>query len=392
MPNGFLKAIRERGFKMKILIQKSDLSALTNMVYRASSKKSNIPALTGLYMQASTEKGLTMIATDMEIGIKVSSPDVEIVEPGEVVVNASYFTDFIKLLPDTLVTIEYNEQTAKLQISYGRSRSNMNSYSEQGYPGLPEHQLEPYFTMPQSVLKEALRKTVFATASQHFKQIFTGILFDIKDGSMNVVSSDTHRLACFTHTLETKEMESNSFIVPTRTANELLRFLEDSDELIYIAPSNNNVVFYTEQFLLLSRLIEGQFPNYQSIVPSNLNTSLKVKTHSLTNSLERVKVIPTDDKFQIQYVEFNITPDEILLNSHSDMMGDVNEVIDNVDVEGDDLKIAFNTNYFLDVMKVFDQECEDLTIQLSGSLGPAIVRNPEKDNYLYVLVPLRISA
>lgn len=378
---------------MKFLIEKNDLSTLTTMVYRAASSRPTIPVLSGLYIQASAEDGLTMTATDMEIGIKASSKHVEVLEPGQVLVNANYFSDFIKLLPDTTITIEYNQQTSKLQISYGRSCGNINSYSELEYPGLPEHELEPCFTMPQSVLKEALRKTVFAAAPGHFRQIFTGILFDfLEDGRVCIVASDTHRLAYFSYTLDAKQIEPNRFVIPLRSVNELLRFLEDNDEPIYISVAKNNVVFYTDHFLLLSRLIDGQYPNYQSVIPANLNTSLRLKTHSLANSLERARVLPTDDKHEIQHVRFNITPEEILLNSHSEMMGEITEVIEDIDIEGDtDLNISFNTNYFLDVMKIFDQECEEVIVQLSGSLGPAIVKNPEKDHYLYVLVPLRTS-
>ncbi|HHW62310.1 MAG TPA: DNA polymerase III subunit beta [Syntrophomonadaceae bacterium] len=377
---------------MKFLIEKNDLSTLTTMVYRAAANRPTIPVLSGLFIQASAEDGLTMTATDMEIGIKASSKQAEIINPGQVLVNANYFSDFIKLLPDTTITVEYIQETAKLQISYGRSCGNINSYSEFEYPGLPEHELEPRFTMPQSVLKEALRKTVFAAAPGHYRQIFTGVLFDFLEDSVCIVASDTHRLAYFTYTLDTEKIEPNRFVIPVRTVNELLRFLEDNDEPIYISVAKNNVVFYTDQFLLLSRLIDGQYPNYQSVIPANLNTSLTLKTQSLTNSLERARVLPTDDKHEIQHVRFNITPDEILLNSHSDMMGEITEVIENISIEGEtDVKVAFNTNYFLDVMKIFDQECEEVTVQLSGSLGPAIVKNPEKDHYLYVLVPLRTS-
>lgn len=378
---------------MKFFIEKRELSALTTTVYRAASNKNAIPSLSGLYIEASAENGLTMTATDMEIGIKASNHQVEVLEPGSALVNANYFSDFIKLLPDTTITVEYNEENAKLHISYGRSSGNINTYREQDYPGLPAHKMEPSFSIPQLVLKEALKKTVFAAAPNHFRQIFTGVLFDfLEDGSMRIVASDTHRMAYFSYTPENMDIEPCKFVIPVRTVNELLRFLEDSEEKINISISENNVVFFKEDFLLLSRLIDGQYPNYESVIPANLSSTVRLQTHNLATSLERARIMPTDDKFKIQHVQFCFTPEEIRLNSYSEAMGEITEVIDGVEYEGEnELKIAFNTNYFLDVIKIFDQECDDVIIKLSGSLGPAIIKNPEKDYYLYVLVPLRTS-
>ena len=242
---------------MKFNIEKRELSALTTMVYRAASNKNTIPVLSGLLLDLSSANGLTMTATDMEIGICASTSNVDILEEGSVLVNASYFADFIKLLPDTLISIELNTASSKLQINYGRSSGNINIYREQDYPGLPINKMEDRFVLAQSVLKEALRKTVFAAASNHFRQVFTGVLFDVQEnGILKIVASDTHRLAYFTCMLAEKTVEPFKFVIPIRTVNELLRFLDDSDEPIKIASSDNNIIFYKDEFLLLSRLIE----------------------------------------------------------------------------------------------------------------------------------------
>jgi len=376
---------------MKFTIEKRELSALTTMVHRAASNKNTIPVLSGLYLQLDNEKGLTITATDMEIGIKASSSNVEVLEEGSVLVNANYFADFIKLLPDTLISVELNNETSKLNISYGRSSGNINIYREQEYPDLPINKMEYRFSLPQDVLKEALKKTGFAAATNHFRQVFTGILFDIlEDNVLKIVASDTHRMAYYKYTIEDDHIEPFNFVIPIRTVNELLRFLDDTKEKINIALSPNNVIFYKDDFILLSRLIEGQYPNYEQVIPGNLVTSANMLTHTLATSLERAKIMPTDDKFKIQHVQFSFEGEEAKLNTYSEIMGDISEVIEDVEIEGDkEIKIAFNTNYFLDAIKIFDQECEKVHISLSGSLGPAIIQNPEKDNYLYVLVPLR---
>ncbi|MEN6327123.1 MAG: DNA polymerase III subunit beta [Syntrophomonas sp.] len=379
---------------MKFNIEKKDLAALTSLVYRAASNKQTVPILSGLLLQVSSEQGLVMTATDMEIGIRVVSDKVEVLEAGNVLVNAHYFADLIKVLPDSTISLVLNKETSRLDVNYGRSSGFINTYRDYEYPELPIKNMDYKFSIAQEKIKEALKKTIFAASLTHFRQVFTGILFDIREANvLKVVASDTHRLACYTCNLESQEeIKPFNFIIPTRTANELLRLLDDSEEIINIAFSDNNVIFYKDNFILLSRLIEGQYPNYEQVIPGSFNTSLEIKTSILANSLERARIMPSDDKLKIQHAKFHFRENEALVNTYSEIMGEIEEVIEELNIKGEsDVKIAFNTNYFLDVVKLLTAECEELSINLSGSLGPALIKNPLKENYLYVLVPLRIS-
>lgn len=376
---------------MKFQIEKKDLSALTTLVHRAASNKHTIPVLSGLLIEVSSTSGLTMTATDMEIGIKASTRQVNVIQEGSVLVNAHYFADFIKLLPDTTIAIDLNTETSRLNINYGRSSGFINIYRDHEYPSLPLNKMVDKFSIPQFILKEALRKTSFASAVTHFRQVFTGVLFDIlAEGQLRIVASDTHRLAYYSYSLSEVNLEPFNFIIPTRTVNELLRLLDDNEEPINIAFSENNVVFYQEDFILLSRLIEGQYPNYEQVIPNSFNTKVKLNTNTLVTTLERAKIMPTDDKVKIQHVQFQFQENEAIVNTFSEVMGEIEEIIENIAMEGDqELKISFNTNYFLDIAKIYNLECEEVIIKLSVALGPALIKNPDKDNYLYVLVPLR---
>jgi DNA polymerase III, beta subunit len=378
---------------MKFKIEKREISTLTTLVHRAASNKSTIPILSGLLINVSRDKGLTMTATDMEIGIKASTANIDIIEEGSALVNATYFSDFIKLLPETLIDFDLNHETSKLNISYGRSSSKINIYQDRDYPELPIGKMEHKFSIPQDILKEGLKKTSFAAALNHFRQVFTGVLFDLfDDGTLKLIASDTHRLAYYTYNLEQPDLEPLKFVIPVRTVNELLRFLDDSQELISVALSENNVIFYKDNLILLSRLIEGQYPNYETVIPSSFSTTINIKTDILAASLGRAKIMPTDDKFQIPHVQFSIMKNEALLNSFSESMGEISEIIEEIEIEGEkEIKIAFNTNYFLDAVKIFEAECDNIIIKLAGSLSPAMIKNPEKENYLYILVPMRTN-
>lgn len=379
---------------MKFIIEKKDLLAITSMVYRAASTKNAVPILSGLLLEADPDTGLTMTATDMEISIKASSEKVELLEKGSVLVNALYFFDFVKLLPESSIVIELNQKTSQLDIKYGRSSGFINTYRDYEYPALPLQDIKPCFTISQELLREALKKTVFAAAHTHFRQVFTGVLFDLgDDGSLKIVASDTHRLARFSCTINPDSSEAASFIIPARTANEILRILDDSPEDIKIGLSNNNVSFYSDNFLLLSRLIEGQYPNYEQVIPRSFSNQVKLDTQVLADTLERARVIPSDDKLKIQNTRFKFEKNELELNSYSELMGEITEVIElnSSDEIEEELSISFNTNYFLDVVKILEGESKELLIKLSSLLGPAMVSDPQKDDYIYVLVPLRTS-
>lgn len=379
---------------MKFVIEKKELSTITTLVHRAAANKTAIPVLSGLLIEANQDKGLVMTATDMEIGIKANSAQAEIVEPGSVLVNAHYFADFIKLLPDLPIILELNRDSAKLSIQYGRSSGFINTYREFEYPDLPVANMDRKLSLSQQELKEALRKTSFAAAQTHFRQVFTGLLFDVlTSGELRMVASDTHRLAFYRLQLAEPVAEAFSFIIPIRTVNELLRLLEDSPEPIHIALSDNNALFYRDDVILHSRLIEGQYPNYEQVIPTSFNTQVTINSHVILNTLERAKIMPTDDKLKIQHVQLELSEEEVVVNTYSEAMGEIKEVIEEIATEGEpDLKISFNTSYFLDIAKLLSGESEKMTINLSGSLGPAMIKNPQKDNYIYILVPLRTSS
>jgi DNA polymerase-3 subunit beta len=374
---------------MKFIIEKKELSTISSLVYRAASNKNTIPILSGILIEVNPEKGLTMTATDMDIGIMATTQNIEVIEQGRVLVNAHYF---IKLLPEGSITIELNIESSKLNINYGRSSSSINIYRDFEYPNFPLDKMEPGIEIPQTLVKEALKKTAMATAVNHFRQVFTGVLFDFtENGELRIVASDTHRLAYYKCQLQQENKKPFSFVIPARTVNELQRILVDEDEFINLSFSDNNVLFHNNNLILMSRLIEGSYPNYEQVIPTSLSTKVLINSNLLLNALERAKTMPSDDKLKIQYVSFSLVPNEAEINAYSEVMGELKEVIEDLTMEGDEVKIAFNTNYLLDVVKILQNECTNIMINLSGSIGPAIIKNPDNDNYLYVLVPLRTS-
>jgi len=377
---------------MNISIDQKQLSEITSLVYRAAASKSTIPALSGVLMEAGFDFGLRLTATDMEIGMQVSTSNVEIIEAGTLLVNASYFYNLIKSLPDSKIGLKHDKEKARLIINYGRSAGHINTYSEYEYPSLPIKELQPKISLPQNVLREALRKTSPAAAISHFRQVFTGVLFDLVEGNkLKVIASDTHRLACFEFDYE-QETTPFRFLIPLRTANELARVIEESDEIIDIACQDNNVVFYREGFLLYSRLIEGQYPAYEQVIPASFSSEVTIKTSILAEILERARTMPRDESLKIQYIQMSINQEEVSFYASSEKMGELDEKVEKAAIKGEtEMKITFNTNYLLDAVRILQNECEEIVIKLSGPLGAAMIINPNNEKYVYILVPLRTS-
>ncbi|MGE5423046.1 MAG: DNA polymerase III subunit beta, partial [Ignavibacteriales bacterium] len=306
-------------------------------------------------------------------------------------VNARYFTDLVRYLPDSDVTVALDKEKSKLQVIYGRSSSSLNIFDDEEFPDLPLTKLTPICKIPQNILRECIKKTAFAAATNHFKPVFTGLLFDFEKDGLKIVASDTHRLAIIKRPEIKTSQKIGQLVIPARNINELFRILEDSENEITMGQAENNIVFYLEEegFYFLTRLIEGQYPNYNQVVPQEFINSFFIEADPLIESLERASLLPTDAK-SIKHVQMDFGQTELMLSAFSEKMGEMNEVIDTVNAETDKtIKINFNTRYMLDIVKILGAENKDIQIKLTGAMSPAIIKNPEEDSYIHVLVPLR---
>ncbi|MGE5449789.1 MAG: DNA polymerase III subunit beta, partial [Methanomassiliicoccales archaeon] len=216
-------------------------------------------------------------------------------------------------------------------------------------------------------------------------------LFDCRDNKMVIVASDTHRLACKIIDLAEEVSEPRQFIIPNRTVNEIMRLLDDNDEMVEISFIDNNIVFKVGETHFTSRLLEGQYPGYQQVIPQNFITTVTIDPAILVDVLERAVLMPTDDK-TIKKVQMVFGQEEIVVTSYSEKMGEMKELIEGHELSGqEDLKISFNTRYMLDIFKLLQAETDKIVLQLTGSLSPALVTAPEINEYKYVLVPLRTA-
>lgn len=364
---------------MKILCKKEDLIAGVNTVQRAVSSKNTLPILQGIKLRTEGDH-LWFEATDLEIGIRCQVP-VNVQEEGQVVVPAKLFSEIARKLPDTEIKIESTDKN--INIYYYSSDFAVNGYDPEEYPEIADISTSEVMEVPAGLFKSMIKQTVFACSMEETRPVFTGLLLHIEKENISLIGTDTHRLAYCRSSIPGNNLEFKG-IIPSKTMQEIYRLLND-DEILTIKFNNSRVIFRFGSVQILTRLIEGQFPNYKQVIPQSCNTKLLINSKKLMDTVERASLLSKDNYLKTNTVRFNIENSIIHINQYSEM-GKISEQIE-INQEGEDVAISFNAKYVLDLLKVV--ETENIVMENSGSFSPCIFRPENDENYLCLVLPLR---
>ncbi len=367
---------------MKIRCEKTDLVNGVQVVQRAVSTKNTLPILGGILLETKSNSDLIFKATDLEMGIKCAV-SAEIIKPGSVVLPSKYFSELVRKLPDIPITLESDHHA--VNIKYGESQIIINGFDPEEFPVLPSISSGNSFTMPGNLFKNMIRQVSIAVSRDESRPVFTGILTEISENKIRFVSTDTHRLAYKTEQLETNS-QTRADIIPGKTLVEVSR-LTGENEPLTISFDKNQVLFQISNVSLVSRLIEGPFPDYKQVIPKKYSTHVRVETKSFLQVVERASLLSTEDGTKkTNVVKISFSDNNLIINLNSPDVGRLREKIPAY-IEGEDLEIAFNSKYLLDVLKVIDDE--EIYMELSGSLSPGIIKPVTKENYCYLILPVR---
>lgn len=365
---------------MKIQVNQKTLSNHINIVQKGISPRTTLQILDGILVEAFDNR-LKLTSTDLEIGIETYL-DCNIIDEGSIVINARIFGDIVRKLPDSIIDIEVKDNN--INIKCEDSEFNILGNNPGEYPTLIPIRDENPFTIPMDLLKTAIRQTVFATTQDETRPIFTGVLLEINDGIASFVALDGYRLSL--RNIPVNSTGDNlKIVIPGRTLNELNKILEDEEEEIKISTSPGNVVFDLGDTIVSSRLLEGQFFNYKDIIRQEHETRVVVDRKALQDSLERASLLAKEEKANL--VKLVNTDTQMFIKSNTEI-GDVNEKI-NIQKEGEDLNIAFNSKYLLDGIKVIDSEKVELLFM--GELNPCIMKPINDIDYTYLVLPVRLA-
>jgi DNA polymerase-3 subunit beta len=366
---------------MKIKINQNELNKSISVVQKAVSSRTPLPILSGILIEAK-DNMLILTATDLDLGIKTYSP-CEIEEEGSIVVQSKLIGDFVRKLPSNSYVYISTTENKSMEIKCLNSEINILGNSSDEYPDNTFENEGNSFEIKSESLKNLIRYTYFAASQENLKPIFTGCLIEIKNNLCTFVALDGYRMA-----VKKEKIEFNgevSIVVPSKTLLEILRIIEEDEGEIKITVSESHISFKLENTIIISNLLDGKFMDYEGIIKSNFVTVVKADPSDIRDSVERASLLARDDKNNL--VVLDIKEQSMQINSASEY-GNVEENVP-VEKEGEDLKMGFNSKYLLDFLRVIGNE--KIELNLVGKNSPCFINEEGKQDYIYMVLPVRIS-
>ena len=370
---------------MKIVCYKDKIFKALNSVVKGVASKTTMPILEGILIQTNDNE-IKLTTYDLEIGIEYIM-ECEIKEQGSTVVNAIMFSEIIRKLPDTEIYISLNDKNL-LEIECEGSLYKLATMNPEEFPELPKIEIENSIEVDQNVLKNMIRKTIFAVSSEENRPIFTGCLFEIENNKLNLVAVDGFRLALRSIYLN-KQTNNFSAVIPGKTLNEVNKIISDSFEPVKIGVSKNQALFEMDNCKIVTRILDGEFLNYKNVIPSNWETRIRVNKNSIQNSFERISLISASaiEKEKKYPVKVQVDIGKVII-SCTNQTGDAKEELF-VSTEGKNLEAGFNPKYFLDSLKAVEDE--EVFIEFGTSISPCLIKSVENNDYTYMILPIRLK-
>lgn len=376
---------------MKFVIQRDRLIAGVQDVMKAISARTVIPILTGMKIEAK-QHGITLTGSDSDISIESYIPAeengvvyVEQIEEGTIVLQAKYFPDIVRKLPEKTVEIEV-DSNLKVTIRSGKAEFNLNGQDAEEYPHLPKLQTEESFEMPIDLLKSMIKQTVFAVSTMETRPILTGVNVKLQDNALSFTATDSHRLAKREIPISNAGTSFEQIVVPGKSLNELNKILDDTEETVEISVTNNQILFRTKYLNFLSRLLDGNYPETSRLIPEQSKTKIQVKTKELLSTIDRASLLAKEERNNV--VRLFTRGDSIVeISSNSPEVGNVVEEIAVQNIEGEELKISFSSKYMIDALKAI--EYDEVAIEFTGAMRPFIIRPLNENSILQLILPVR---
>ena len=367
---------------MKLICSKQNLLYGVNIVSKAVPTRTTMAILECILIDASANE-IKLTANDMELGIETKIEG-QIEERGIIALDAKIFSEIVRKLPDNDVTIE-TDSNFKTTITCEKAKFNIVGKSGDDFSYIPFIERNESVHMSQFTLKEVIRQTIFSIADNDNNKLMTGELFEINENELKVVSLDGHRISI--RKIQLKEnYEHKKVVVPGKTLQEISKILPgnaDSEVDIYI--TDNHIVFEFDDTTVVSRLIEGEYFKIEQMLSSDYETKVKINKRELLDCIDRATLMVKEgDK---KPIIMNVTDESMELKINS-FIGSMNEEID-IKKDGKDILIGFNPKFFIDALRVIDDE--EVTLYMVNPKAPCFIKDDE-ENYIYLILPVNFNA
>ena len=371
---------------MELVVRKNDLLRELQLFQGIVERKNTIPILANVLMEAKGDH-VSFLATDLEVGLR-SKCAATVTKPGSLTLPAKKFFEIVKSLPETDIRIA--EDKGGVKIAADRFDSRLQTLPREDFPTLPEAGGTPTASLERSAVKEMVAKTQFAITGEDTRYFLNGALFVLKPDEMSLVATDGHRLALVSVTRnggqgKTDVAESKA-ILPKKTLGELGRLLSEGDGDIGYERGENHLFFQVGDRMLISRMIDGQFPAYERVIPKGNDKHIEFERDRLTNAVKRVALLSNE---RSRAVKMQIEKGKVDVTSSSPDLGEAKETLP-VDYSGGSMQICFNAQYVLDFLAAVATDV--VSLELKDEVSQAVMKpiGAEGYDYTYVIMPMRV--
>jgi DNA polymerase-3 subunit beta len=369
---------------MELVVRKTDLLKELQLFQGIVERKNTIPILANVLLEAKGDR-LRLAATDLEVGLR-STCAASVSKPGSLTLPAKKFYEIVKELPETDIRIE-EDKAGAVKVAADRYESKMQTLPREDFPTLPEIAVGESTLVGRAPLREMVAKTQFAITGEDTRYFLNGALFVLRPDGLLMVATDGHRLALVSapRNGESKAEESRT-ILPKKTLLELGRLLADGEGDISFAKSENHIFFEVDGRLLVSRMIDGQFPAYERVIPKNNDKRIEFERDRIGSAIRRVALLSNE---RSRAVKFSLESGRVEVASHSPELGEAREQLA-VEYGGPAMQISFNAQYVIDFLNAVQTDV--IAIEFRDEVSQTVMRpvGTTDYDYTYVVMPMRI--
>ncbi len=367
---------------MEVRIDKDIFLDGVQKVQGIAETKGAMPILSHLLLTTEQDR-ISIQATDLEIGAK-GYYSANVITAGEMTLNAKKLFDILRELPREEVHL-VKEDNHWVRVKCGKSKFRLPGMPPEDFPPFPEFSQDSLMEFSSKLLKEMIRKTFFAQSPDETRQVLNGLLLERENGKLKMVGTDGHRLAVVRRDLgDTSKGEKLSYLIPKKALAELMKLIEDEEATFSFSAKNNHMAFMQGDQVIVSRRIDGKFPNYQQVIPSDNKLQVKINRDIFQQALKRVALL-ADEKSKM--VRFDIQSGNITLTTDTTELGEAREEIA-ISYSGEDVSVGLNAKYVLDVLNVMDDE--EVVLNLKDEKSSCLITSNADKDYQSIVMPMRL--
>ncbi len=371
---------------MKFKISRSNFFKTLSHLQGIVDKKNSLPVLSNILIEAKNNQ-LILSSTDMDISI-IEKINCTVTEDGATTINSQILYDIVRKIDDNSEIEIISNNGKLLTLRSEGSRFSLASLPKEDYPIIEKDNPGIDIVLNSKTLFKLIDKTKFAISNEETRYFLNGLYFNVNnEGKKNIVTlvgTDGHRLAKFSHEIDGKIDQVSGVIIPKKTIYELSKLLSDIDTDINISVSSNKIVFIIGNIIFISKLIDGNFPDYKRVIPNDNRNILKIDRHKLLSAVDRVSTIANEKS---PVIKFKLLQNILNLNTINNESSTASEDLE-INYEGDEIEIGFNSKYIMDIVNNLDDN--EISINLKDNTSPVIAKEDSNNDLVYVLMPMRV--